>query len=345
MITNQCATAGGPSHATCTGGLTGLGLDIWYTYTADFTGQVLVSTCNQIDFDSMIAVYDGCDCAALGDPPLACNNDGLVCIGGSSQVVVNIVQGNCYTIRVGSSILFPSGSGVLTLSLDVPDPCDLDASIPPGAVPEGEACGDDTNGGCDNDPDPPTFTSIQFGDVVHGTAWADAGTRDTDWYELVLTETTQIGLVIDSEFPALFGLADTDPSGSGDCLDYVGGVFPGAVAPPCEQTAIVVTLPAGTWWPFVTVNVFDGFPCGPDNDYVLAVGEPPCPWDCDGSDDGNVNVSDLLAFLVQYDATAPANCTGPDSCDFNADGCADVVDLLKLLAHFTTDPAGIGCPQ
>ena len=67
----------------------------------------------------------------------------------------------------------------------------------------------------------------------------------------------------------------------------------------------------------------------------------PCPWDCDGSCDGNVNVNDLLALLGQWDVTSPVNCTG-GACDFNGDGCVDVVDLLKLLAHYA--PAGVGCP-
>ena len=68
----------------------------------------------------------------------------------------------------------------------------------------------------------------------------------------------------------------------------------------------------------------------------------PCPWDCDGNDDGIVGVSDLLALLGQYDPESPNNCTG-GPCDFDGSGCVDIVDLLKLLAHY--DPAGIGCPQ
>ena len=70
---------------------------------------------------------------------------------------------------------------------------------------------------------------------------------------------------------------------------------------------------------------------------------PGCPWDCDGSNDGNVNVNDLLALLGQWDIESPLNCTG-GSCDYDNDGCTDVSDLLKLLAHYTTDPRGIGCP-
>lgn len=76
-------------------------------------------------------------------------------------------------------------------------------------------------------------------------------------------------------------------------------------------------------------------------DYQL----PDCPWDCDGSEDGNVNVADLLALLGQFDGNAPIKCTG-GACDYNGDGCVDVTDLLKVLAHYNTDPVGgAGCPQ
>ncbi len=69
-----------------------------------------------------------------------------------------------------------------------------------------------------------------------------------------------------------------------------------------------------------------------------------CPWDCDGSGDGSVNVTDLLALLAQYDPQAPGVCDGGESCDYDGNGCVDVTDLLELLAHYTTDPQGIGCP-
>ncbi len=61
-----------------------------------------------------------------------------------------------------------------------------------------------------------------------------------------------------------------------------------------------------------------------------------CPWDCDGSNDGNANVIDLLTLLAVWNGSGP--------CDFDGTGVVDVVDLLKLLAHLTTNPLGIGCP-
>ncbi len=74
---------------------------------------------------------------------------------------------------------------------------------------------------------------------------------------------------------------------------------------------------------------------------VVDCAQPQCPWDCDGSADAVVNVSDLLAMLGQYDPGSPGVCDG-GGCDYNGDGCVDVTDLLKLLAHY--DPAGVGCP-
>ena len=71
------------------------------------------------------------------------------------------------------------------------------------------------------------------------------------------------------------------------------------------------------------------------------MGTEPCPWDCDGSNDDIVSVTDLLALLGQYDTSNPP-CDGGGSCDFDGNGCVDVVDLLKLLAHY--DAAGVGCP-
>ena len=75
--------------------------------------------------------------------------------------------------------------------------------------------------------------------------------------------------------------------------------------------------------------------------WAIGTAAAPCPWDCDGSNDGIVSVTDLLALLGQYDSESPNNCTG-GSCDFNGDGCVDVLDLLKQLGHY--DSAGVGCP-
>ena len=334
FFVNACATAGGPSHATCNDGfLVGMGLDIWYTHTAEFTGDLLVSTCNQADYDTQLAVYEGCDCDALSDPPLGCNNDGAVCGGGTSLVVVPVTAGTCYTIRVGSSFVDPSGTGTLTLSADIPAPCDI--TIPPEALEEKEACGDDINGGCNNDPGLETFTPVQLGDVVHGLAWANGGLRDTDWYELDIVAETEVTLTIEAEFPFVMGYAQTGTPGSGECGDATGLVEPFVDGVACETASLTSVLTPGTWWPFVAPSVGDGVPCpagpGAGNDYVLAIktGPPPCPWDCAG-DDGEVGINDFLALIAQWGTAG--------SCDTDGDGAVDIDDFLALLANWGLCP-------
>ncbi len=56
---------------------------------------------------------------------------------------------------------------------------------PPGAIPEGEPCGADTNEGCNLVPH--QYTPVSCGDTICGTVWAQGGARDTDWFELDLT--------------------------------------------------------------------------------------------------------------------------------------------------------------
>ncbi|MCH8054465.1 MAG: hypothetical protein IH895_10410 [Planctomycetes bacterium] len=126
-ISNICATVGGPEHADleCSdgpAGLEGMGFDVWFTYESSFWGSLSVSTCNQLDpgWDSQLAVYEGCDCSDLSDPPLGCNQDFLGCAHGTSLLTVSVEHGACYTIRVGSSVLGPFGSGTMTLT---PLPC------------------------------------------------------------------------------------------------------------------------------------------------------------------------------------------------------------------------------
>ena len=334
-LDNICATVSPPDHETCNDGtLTGLGLDVWFSYDAGFTGPLLVSTCGQVTYDTQIAVYEGCDCQTLSDPPLACNDQGAGCPLGSSRVVVDVVQGTCYLIRVGSGSLAPFGAGQLTLSSTVPPVCDI-SPFPPGSIPEGETCGDNTNGGCDLPQ--PMFTPLQLGDIIHGTAWAALGVRDTDWYELVLAGGSEVTLSVEAEFPFIVGIAETDPAGSGDCFDTTGFVEPSAAGNTCETVEVTIVLGTGTWWPFVAPTIFDGLPCpegvSAANDYTLSItGVSTCPWDCEPVPDALVGINDFLAMLGQWGQVA-VSCElglGPPG--------VGIEEFLDLLAHWGPCP-------
>ncbi len=82
--------------------------DIWYVYTAEWTGYLRVSLCGS-HYDTYLAVYEGTTC-----PPtnlLACNDD--YC-DYQSQVSLDVTQGTDYLIRVGG---YGSDTGTGTITI------------------------------------------------------------------------------------------------------------------------------------------------------------------------------------------------------------------------------------
>ena len=133
-------------------------------------------------------------------------------------------------------------------------------------------------------------------------------------------------------------------------LDLVQVFGPIAVAIGLDD--MVVTADPGPFTGSGKVQRLSPFVPGAPEDLITSINfhpigitvvASPCPWDCDGSGDANANVADLLTLLSQWDSLSPNACNG-GSCDFNLSGCTDVQDLLMLLAHYTPDPAGAGCP-
>lgn len=323
-ITNICATGSGPAHASCVDPDTSnLGLDVWYTYTASFTGPLTVGTCDQsgVAWDTQITVNEGCNCAALSNPPYGCNNDQDHCTTGSSLLTVNVTFGSCYLIRVGSTIFGLSGNALLTLST-AEWTCNV--SIPPGAVAEAETCGQNTNGGCDNAQ--PAFTTVACGAIRRGTAWNNDVNGDRDWYQISLSQQTPVTITLQSDFPGAFGVAQTNPPGSASCAAWTGAFSPSQTSLPCSLAYLQTTLPAGTSRIRVATTGLDDVPCGGQigNDYVLTLTcQGNCPTDLNG--DGATNASDLALLLGAWGPQ-------PDHpADFNNDGVVNASDLALLL--------------
>jgi hypothetical protein len=111
----------GPPHAACSGQIDA---DRWYDYIAQCQGELTVSTCNLVDFDSKIAIYDGCGCPASDATLLACSDDEPAC-GGGSVVSVPIVSGNCYKVRLGGAN-GADGTGMISFSCAVAGACPWD---------------------------------------------------------------------------------------------------------------------------------------------------------------------------------------------------------------------------
>ncbi|MDP7030599.1 MAG: hypothetical protein QF733_10320, partial [Phycisphaerales bacterium] len=86
--------------------------DLWYSYDVTCDGAVTISTCDLVDFDSRLSVYDAC-----GGTHLACNDDCGGSVNGlSSELVVNAAAGDTLIIRVGSFAEGGTGTGMLNVS-------------------------------------------------------------------------------------------------------------------------------------------------------------------------------------------------------------------------------------
>ncbi|MHC4415524.1 MAG: hypothetical protein ACYS0G_09590 [Planctomycetota bacterium] len=243
-----------------------------------------------------------------------------------------------------------------------PQPCALDVA---GAdVQEGESCGadPDENSGCTADGPPFVYTdlagvSIDPADptVIHGEAWADAGSRDVDWYRFTAPGGVDdngdgeviVCLSVASELP-MAAVVVTDPPPD-ECvgevmsnLDAVGfecGALLEVVYPIADQSEQLVFARASDG-----LELFGDYPCaGPTfgSDYlvelaVVDTGEEcfpvadTCPWDLTG--DGFVGINDLLVLLAAW-GPAPGN-----PADFNGDGTVGINDLLALLANWGNCP-------
>ena len=103
---NSLATTGaqGQSESICYEfGTTAVINDVWFDWTADFTGTVVVDTCGS-PTDTKIAAYPGAGCPTTGTA-LACNDDSC---GWQSLIRFPVVSGQVYAIQVG---LYPYASG------------------------------------------------------------------------------------------------------------------------------------------------------------------------------------------------------------------------------------------
>ncbi|MFO0828933.1 MAG: hypothetical protein U0572_12400 [Phycisphaerales bacterium] len=99
--------------------------DVWFTYDSTVNGSVIVSTCGAADYDTRLAVYNGCP--GSGGSLVACNDDAPGCAGLTSKVTFSGTCGARYWIRVGG--YSGSGTGAITISTtgtcQAPCPTDL----------------------------------------------------------------------------------------------------------------------------------------------------------------------------------------------------------------------------
>jgi len=227
----------------------------FYKFTPATSGLYTLSTCNLADFDTRLAVMEGCTPA---DGVLACNDDGPGSCALFTSVIpaVELAGGVEYVVVIGGFSAAEAGAGQIEISPFVP--CDLGET----SGQEAEACGEDLNGGCLDTVNGLPSEPISIGDVVSGTFWADGGTRDTDWYLLTLTESTDFTITLRSSLDSFAAVTDVDCSLN--IIVATEGTCPGTAS---------VCLPEGQYYIVVLPGTFEGFPCGgpAGNDYSIGV--------------------------------------------------------------------------
>ncbi len=134
FTTVGAGTSGSPEPECNVSGSDQIYDDVFYSYTASCTGTLTVSTCGSANFDTRIAVYQGC--GYVGGPIftcdlsdlIGCNDDSPGCPGFTSTLSVPVVQGTCYRIRIGGFSENVEGNGTFTVTCAAACPGDLNGS-------------------------------------------------------------------------------------------------------------------------------------------------------------------------------------------------------------------------
>ena len=91
---NDCASAGTTPPITYN--------DVWYSFTPNWTGYAIFSTCGTANFDTKIIVYQaGAACPVQDGQVLACSEDGSGCASSTSETIFAVTSGETYLLRLG----------------------------------------------------------------------------------------------------------------------------------------------------------------------------------------------------------------------------------------------------
>ncbi|MBN8645036.1 MAG: hypothetical protein J0L61_07320, partial [Planctomycetes bacterium] len=266
--------------------------------------------------DTMLAAYVG---SCTGLIQIACNDD--INVGTNNFLselnLSGLTPGNTYTIQMAA--WSASERGVYRIVLECPGDC---VTCPSGSVVENEACGTDSNGGCNSTPT--VWQDIVCQSPVCGTVTYDGSTRDTDWYRFTLETPATVTWRVTGQVPARAAIV------SSACNGGFPTVFSTAAANACAEAAASAALPAGTYFVFVAPQF--GVPetiCNNLSQYqATMLVTPLCPGDF--NNDGLVSTPDLVAFIGRFGD--PLSTCSPF--DFNRDGVVSTPDLVTFIGLF-----------
>lgn len=330
-FTTVGATTDGPitDGALCNSGSDNFFGDIWYKVSPVANGSMTVSTCDTVSFDNKLAVYNlgaspaTFDYNLLSTVLVGCNDDGAsgTCMtteatptNYASEMTVAVSLGNTYLVRMGAYADGDTGTGTIRFTLPVA--CVLDTSN----VNESEPCGSATDNGCNAGGQ---TQPISMGSIVAGTFWADADTRDTDFYSFSVAAGSQVTLSVKSARLVNVLLLSGDIN-----VAACAGISVLASGAGSCPTVTTYCLNPGVYYAYVSDADFTGNPCGSGafNNYTLSITSAPatCP------------------ILVSGGAAANGTCSapGPNTMTLNTD--PNLVDSGVVACAFP-NPAFPNC--
>ncbi|MDD5087918.1 MAG: T9SS type A sorting domain-containing protein [bacterium] len=323
----------------CEVSYTDLAPDVAYTFIVYSAGQYTFDLCGS-SFDTRLGIFDAsgnllcCNDDACGHVPSPGFEDGPF----ASKIECCELTEGTYTVVVDgwTSAAGAPSCGEFVLSITQCFGCEIEC--PTSAVPEPEICHQEVNSGCNSTP--PSVSAIDCNSGICGTAYAENGTRDVDFYQVHLDAPSILVWCVTAEYPVVAAILDpTD-----DCFNT--NIYVIQDANPCTQVCVTSPcLPAGDYWLFTAPNSFDNIAC---SDYFATLSCIPC-GDCQGTEAVyfqpgtglppsqcvDLCLNQLLPIYVCAPSTYPPIVTVREGCFYQEPGC----DVECPPATFFYDPA------
>jgi hypothetical protein len=249
------------------------------------------------------------------------------------------------------------GTGKCLYSLGICEDQDYHACRDGTWTNEGEwdlptnGCGfpeDSYNGGC-SALGGPAFSIVSCGEKICGTSmltvYAGSTRRDTDWYELIITEPTRVTIHGTAEFDFVLGLGHNHGDDSCDNFDYYFWAGHYIVEDSCVKGTASACVHPGTWWIAAVPQWAATSPCL-DYEFVVEC-EAPCHVACcTGYDQCEETDEDTCEFIyggvVKGDDCASTDCSS--GCDVAAEQpCNSVLNPLDNTGNSDSALPAMNC--
>lgn len=351
---------------------TGIGSDIWYSFTAPANGSVVLDTCNLISFDSNVEMFSG-DCASLSFIGGSCDSTGCAGFSATSDPI-GVTGGETYLIRLGTWNADPGGFGVFRINFAPEgDECDDPIVVTEGVTEVDTTLANDSEAPAGSCPDLGGTGNdiwLSYTPAMDGTV--DITTCDLDGFDTDLVVYTGDCLTLTEV--ACDGDAPSDPG----CQSFYSFVEDLAVTGGTEYLIRVGGWNGSTGVTDVTIT-FEPLAVPPTAAFVVAPLEGIAPLDVtltdssdngmdpaatidiawgDSSNDNGLPLGSVVAHSYAAGSYMPSltvnNAAGSDSLvgpailavamgDCNKDGSVDIADALSLADYLFSGGAAPGC--